>query len=281
MTMFSIVIPAYNAGQVIGRALESVRSQSSRDYEVLVTNDGSTDETEQAVSLYMERYPQFPLSISGQPNRGIGAARNNGVLRAIGDYVAFLDADDVWYSEKLARIALYLAEHPEADLVCHDEYWMETGKAPKPVAYGPHARFADLLFKGNTISTSATVVRRSKLLQAGLFSEDLAFNGVEDYELWLRISRIAAIAYLHESLGEYHIHGSGITGRARLHTRNSINVLEHAFEQWQPQTLRYKYLLRVRILRLVAAASLQSLRKGKPDEAFRMMAEGSMRAFST
>jgi len=276
---FSVVIPAYNAGASIARALDSVRAQSYAACDVLVTNDGSTDETEQILSTYMGRYPQFQLSVSSQENRGIGAARNNGILRAAGQYVAFLDADDIWYREKLERVAFYLEKHPEADLVCHDEYWVEDGKIPKKVEYGPYTSFEDLLFKGNTISTSATVVRRSKLLSAGLFSEKLTFNGVEDYELWMRISRIAAIAYLHEALGEYHVRGSGITRHARLHTRNSISVLKYAFDQWQPQSRRYRYLLRMRMLRLVTAASLQSLRKRNPAEAFVMMIEGSMKAF--
>lgn len=243
---FSIVIPAYNVSEYIWNTLDSVRLQTFGDYEVIVVNDGSIDGTLLSVNKYFLEYPYIKHKVLNQENKGIGSARNGGIKAAEGEFIAFLDADDKWYKEKLEKIKNYLDSSAEIDIVCHDELWVEKGKMPKKAIYGPYKNYEDLLFKGNCISTSATVVRKSKIFEAGLFSEIMDFDSVEDYDLWLRLSRFCKIAYFHEFLGEYHIHSKGVSSNVARHTCNALNLLEHHFRQWRNKTIYYKYLFRKR-----------------------------------
>jgi len=245
--LFSVVIPAYNAENFICEALDSVAGQTISDYEVVVVDDGSTDGTFRKIASWAKEHPLVKLRIIKQTNKGIGGARNTGVQKAYGMYVAFLDADDVWLEKKLEVVADYIKSKPSVDMICHDE-WVETDNARrKRLTYGPDATYRDLLFNGNCISTSATVVRRQKILEIGGFSEDMRFNGVEDYDLWLRLAQANyCIEYLHKILGVYRVWGQGITNNIVLHNQHSMNVLDAHFQMWKPKTLYYRYLIRQR-----------------------------------
>jgi glycosyltransferase involved in cell wall biosynthesis len=239
---FSIVIPSYNSSHLISETLDSVRRQTFRDYEVLVTNDGSTDNTEAVLEEYGRMWPDFPLKVIAQTNKGIGGARNSGVFRAIGDFIAFLDADDHWYPEKLQRVKEIIDTNYGIDIVCHDE--MEVRGDGKRVRsrYGSvrNPAYEFLLFKTNSLSTSATVVKRLLAIDAGGFSEDPTFNSAEDYEFWLRLAKIGAkFEYLPEVLGEYRRVEGSITQQNEYHLRNIFNVVEHHLDQLRSED---KYL---------------------------------------
>lgn len=222
---FSVVIPAYNAAKFIRNTLDSVRSQTFNDYEIIVVNDGSCDDTLQELTRYFSDFSGLKHEVVNQENKGIGAARNSGVKQAKGEFIAFLDADDNWYKDKLSEVKNYLEKNFDIDMVCHDEHLVENDKILKDIIYGPYTFYKDLLFKGNCISTSATVVRREKLLESGLFSENLDFNSVEDYDLWLRLSKICNIGYLHQILGVYTVYDSSITKKdMHKHMQHSLNV---------------------------------------------------------
>lgn len=240
---FSVIIPAYNVSKHIKNALDSVRLQTFDNYEIIVVNDGSEDDTFEVIKDYFLEFSTLSNKIICQENKGIGGARNSGIKVAEGEFVAFLDADDRWYKEKLSKVRDFIEKHPMVDLVCHDECWIRNGKVKERVSYGPYKTYKDLLFKGNCMSTSATIVDRSKIIEAKLFSENMDYNGVEDYELWLRLSKICQIMYFHEILGEYHIQDGGITSNMEKHNHNSLNVIEHHFSQWPNKTVYYKYLM--------------------------------------
>lgn len=259
--MFSVVIPAYNASKFIRNALDSVRLQTFSDYEVIVVNDGSKDDTLKVTKDYFSNFPDLKHKIINQQNKGIGAARNAGIKVAEGEYTAFLDADDEWLKGKLAIVKNFLDRNPDIDLVCHDEFLVENGKIVKTLHYGPYTAYKDLLFRGNCISTSATVVESKRLFEVGLFSENLDFNGVEDYELWLRLSKICKISYIHKPLGIYNVHGAGITYAIEKHTRNMLNVMEYHFEQWKPKSAYYNYLMRKRKAIALRAGGRRYLKK--------------------
>ena len=241
---FSVVIPAYNCASFIERALESVRNQTFKDYEIVVVNDGSTDSTPEIIQIYIDSHPEIQVILINQSNKGIGGARNTGIKNANGKYVAFLDADDLWYPEKLEKVAEIFKRNPDVVLVCHDEYMREEGGITrKSLRYGPcmEPMYEWMLFSGNCISTSATAVKREALLNAGLFSENLEFNGVEDYELWLRLAKNNCKFYfLHETLGEYiRVEGS-ISTKVEYHCQNIINVLDAHFEAYGKENRLFK-----------------------------------------
>jgi len=148
---FSIVIPSYNSGAFIAKTLDSVRLQTYTNYEVLVTNDGSSDNTLDVVTEYAIRYPEFPLKLETQENKGIGGARNNSLFRAVGQFIAFLDADDCWLSQKLETISLFLSENPQIDVAYHDEIEIKGDGTSRTLLYSDVRlpAFDDLLIKGN------------------------------------------------------------------------------------------------------------------------------------
>src|SRR5262245_50974266 len=116
MPEVSVVIPTFNAARFLCQAIDSVLSQTTRDYELLVVDDGSTDTT----ATIMQRY-SGSLRYIRQSNGGVAAARNRGILESVGRYVAFLDADDTWHPKKLERQFAALAEHPQAR-ACYTAY---------------------------------------------------------------------------------------------------------------------------------------------------------------
>src|SRR6185369_10950551 len=112
MSHVSVVVSAYNAGRTVAAALRSVFAQTFQDLEVIVIDDGSTDDTSKQIAEWGRQ-----VTFISQPNRGPGSARNAGLLHATGSYVAFLDADDVWLPRKIERQLAYFAKYPDTGLV--------------------------------------------------------------------------------------------------------------------------------------------------------------------
>ena len=272
MPFFSVVIPAYNAERFIIDALDSVEHQTFMDYETIVVDDGSYDATSKVVEKWAEQKQRGNLRLFRQSNKGIGAARNVGIREATGDFIAFLDADDSWLDRKLERTAFYISQHSEADLICHDEWLVDTRGKRRVLRHGPYTRYEDLLFKGNSVSTSATAIRRSKVLGVGGFCEDLRFNGVEDYDLWLKLARAGCrFAYLREVLGYYRVHGDGISAITERHCENSLNVLDEHLRGFPKHNLYYRYLMRRRRAAIMRSAGRTLMKQHRHKQAKRLL----------
>lgn len=222
----SVVIPAYNAAEFIAGTLERVAAQTFRDLEVVIVDDGSRDATAETAEKALKA-----LGLQGrvhrQSNKKIAAARNAGIAQSSAPLVAFLDADDIWLPRKLELCLEVFRREPATDLVCHDENIVRDGTLVSVRRYGHplddlYGRF---LFDGNAVSTSATVVRRAKLDEVGGFREDLAFDTVEDYDLWMRLAKTSRFFFLHEILGEYRLHLGSASARAVYHHENLRSLL--------------------------------------------------------
>jgi len=271
----SVVIPAFNAASCIREALDSVEAQTFRDYEVIVVNDGSTDNTQEIVQQYFAN-AMFPCAeLISQSNKHVGGARNSGICRARGEFIAFLDADDIWYPEKLGRVMSHFERLPPVvGLVCHDESVTKDGEAFRTNRYGPSVEkmHDELLFGGNCLSPSAVVVRRGQIKKAGGFSEDPGFQAIEDYDLWLRLSKITRFAFLHDVLGEYRLVGDSIGSDPEYNLKNMLNVLDWHFANYfghRQTTWRDNIRIRRRKSLAFRGAAQMAYRRGETRKAIR------------
>lgn len=186
MTTVSIIIPAYNSARFLPEAIESVLAQTYKDYEIIVVDDGSTDNTKEVLKPYLDK-----IKYVYQENRGAASARNTGIKHSQGEYIAFLDADDVWLPEKLHIQADYLDNNQEIAMVYSQSLWMSedgrllTGKKSRHRI--PSGDVFNILFFKNFIFTPTVMVRKRILGTVGLFNE--SFVSTEDRDLWLRIAR--------------------------------------------------------------------------------------------
>ena len=181
--LVSVIVPTYNRGWVIGEAVDSVLAQQYSNYELIVVDDGSTDDTAAVLNAYGSR-----VRLLRQKNKGVSAARNAGIRSAAGSLIAFLDSDDLWLPSKLSQQVLFFEEHPDA-LVCQtEETWIRNGVRVNPRKR--HRKPSGMIFEPSLelclVSPSAVMMRRSLFDRVGLFDESLP--ACEDYDLWLRIS---------------------------------------------------------------------------------------------
>jgi glycosyltransferase involved in cell wall biosynthesis len=192
----SVIIPTYNRTALVAEAVASVLAQTWRDFELLVVDDGSTDHTLEVLSPFRE---EIKL-LRRRTRRGVAAARNLGLAAARGEWLAFLDSDDLWFPEKLARQMAYLARHPQI-LICQtDEVWVrQGGRVNKPRT---HQKVGGRIFLQSLercfVSPSAVVLHRRLFLEAGGFDETLP--AAEDYDLWLRLSWRYEVGLVPEAL---------------------------------------------------------------------------------
>ena len=215
MPKISVIIPAYNVAPYIGETLESVFAQTFTDFEVIVINDGSPDtrEFERVLTPFRER-----IRYLTQENRGASAARNAGLRAALGEFVAFLDADDFWLPSYLEDQIAVIRER-NCDLVCADA--LIVGESPDAgrsyfeavmeAALPKEVTFLDLLSGERSLITSGVLVRREHILEVGLFDEKL--RNAQDFDLWLRLARRGSrLAYQPRVLLEYRARINSLTG---------------------------------------------------------------------
>lgn len=210
--LVSVVIPAHNVAPYIAETLSSVFAQTFTEFEVIVVDDGSSDgeELERALAPYLDR-----VRYVRQENRGAGAARNRGVREALGEFIAFLDSDDLWMPEYLEEQVRFLSEggydlaYVDAllfgDSPIAGKTYMQTAPSIGPVT------FLSLVRNECNIITSGVVARRSALVEVGLFNESLR-NG-QDFELWTRLARHGAgLGYQRKVLLRYRCRDGSLSG---------------------------------------------------------------------
>jgi glycosyltransferase involved in cell wall biosynthesis len=202
---FSIIIPAYNSARTIAETIESALAQRSDDYEIIVVNDGSTDATESVAAAYGDR-----VQIISQTNRGLSGARNAGAVRARGQWLALLDADDTWTDDKLSAIGEAIDTNPGvvmffSDATCFDSDSQRTRSfMPENVARAPS--WEEMMAGRFQILPSSAVIRADAYLAAGGFSEEFkGACGFEDVYFWLRLREIGPFAYVSRALVNYRV----------------------------------------------------------------------------
>ena len=221
----SIVMPAYNVAPYISETLDSVFSQTFTDYEVIVVNDGSPDtkELEQALESYLNRIVYLK-----QENRGVGAARNAGLVAARGEFVAFLDADDLWLPDYLSEQIRFIRSGGY-DLVYADALLFGNsplaGRTFMQIApSNGEVTFQSLISGQCNVITSGVVARTRLILEVGMFDEGL--RNSQDFELWVRLVRHGARAnYQSKVLLRYRYHENSLSGDALNQIKRELRVL--------------------------------------------------------
>lgn len=235
----SVIIPAYNVAPYIRETLESVFAQTFTNYEVILINDGSpdTEEFERVIEPYRER-----LRYLRQENRGASAARNAGLRAAAGEFIAFLDADDLWLPEYLNEQLRFIRER-DCDLACADamifgdssdggQTYMEALMAAAPAS--AQVTFLELVGAERSLITSGVVARRDQILEIGLFDE--ALRNAQDFDLWLRLARHGArLAYQRKVLLRYRTRVGSLSGDAINSHARELRVFDK-IEQSYPLT---------------------------------------------
>ncbi|MFA6316454.1 MAG: glycosyltransferase [Elusimicrobiota bacterium] len=278
---FSVVIPAYNAAGFLTATLDTVRSQTCRDFEVIVVDDGSKDGTHAVAAAYLARHGLSGQAIL-QENKKIAAARNTGMRAASGELIALLDHDDFWRPEKLALTAEEFDRHPGTVLVGHHIAVTKDNRPVRILRKGPAVprMYEQLLLGANAVSPSAAVFRRDKALEIGGFREGPEYVTVEDYDFWMRLSRVGPFRFIDAVLSEYPLAETSASARVGFHHRNlEILLRRHFLEHFGPDP---GLLDRIRMRRRIAAVYRSALgqlveSKGSPAEAreyaLKMLAE--------
>lgn len=202
--LFSVIIPTYNTGKIICDTLDSLVTQTYKNFEVIVSDDGSSDNTLEYVRQYSDK---LNLKILSNPNWGGPARpRNLGIKQSSAEWIAFLDHDDFWYKDKLKDTLELLAEN---DVIFHDlEIFCNAKKTIRVIKsknLQPHP-FINLMIDGNTIANSSVIVRKSIIEKVNYIDESRELMAVEDYDLWLKIARITdRFFHIKKVLGGYRI----------------------------------------------------------------------------
>jgi glycosyltransferase involved in cell wall biosynthesis len=191
----SVIIPTYNRAGMLKEAIDSVLAQDFTDFELIVVDDGSTDDTPRILRAYGSK-----IRVIRQPNQGVSAARNRGIAAASGRFIAFLDSDDLWLPCKLAIQIDFFKKNPDA-LICQtEEIWIRNGVRVNPKER--HRKVSGMIFEQSLdlclVSPSAVMARAGLFDRFGLFDENLP--ACEDYDMWLRVSCRCQIYLIHTPL---------------------------------------------------------------------------------
>jgi glycosyltransferase involved in cell wall biosynthesis len=243
---FTVILPVYNSGSFLPETLESVFAQTYPPTEVIVIDDGSTDRT-----LQMARAFEPRIRLISKANEGVSTTRNLGVSLASTEWVSFIDQDDIWLPEHLACQAQAIAACPQAEFCYSARRNLITASVggwtlSEPIFPPPPADFRRVMLERCFITPSAVSIRRDTFLEVGGF--DAKFNGVEDWNLWLRISQRGAVFVCSQRPTlHYRIHSGQESGNVMRMLEQTIRVIDENVLPFVPRPLRD-----TRRLRLVA-----------------------------
>lgn len=195
MSKVTVIIPTFNRGHCLAESIQSVLDQSFTDFELIVVDDGSTDNTPEIMRQYTS-VQQIRLD----ENRGVSFARNQGIAQAKGEWIAFLDSDDLWKINKLSAQMKWVESHPDCKAVYTDEIWIRNGVRVN--AMNKHRKYSGDIFRYCLplciVSPSSVLLHTELLQEVGEFDESMPV--CEDYDLWLRIAKQFPFHFIEEKL---------------------------------------------------------------------------------
>jgi glycosyltransferase involved in cell wall biosynthesis len=236
MPSVSVIIPTYNRGRFIRKAIDSVLNQTFKDYEIIVIDDGSTDGT----AKILKSYDNSIIYHSYQPNRGAAYARNRGIEMSRGNYIAFLDSDDFWKPEKLKKQVDFFQQHPDFGVVatqCSVNMIDDNLQTIKYIERETvHFELTyEKIFQRPLIKTPSVMIQKKCFQEIGIFNEKYPI--LEDVDLWIRLARKYKIGFINEPLTVY-TRGHEMGRRESLPTR--LIRLEISEKNYDPELISEK-----------------------------------------
>lgn len=231
--LISVIMPAFNSASYISESINSVLSQDYANIELIIINDGSTDNTASIIKECLDNYEQtdskrFKVQYVETVNQGVSAARNHAIKIANGDWIAFCDADDVWFPSKISN---QLRQLNGCSWSYTDSYYMGEDYAENTrrsdLSSLPCGHIFEQLITENIITTSSVLVRKSILLECGGFDESL--EALEDWQLWLTIASKYEISLIVEPMLNYRVYSGSTSRKARKMLPLHISVITSTF----------------------------------------------------
>ena len=212
----SVICPTYNSSKFVLTTLESVLKQIKMPDELIISDDGSTDDTVDVIENYLKTHnKKLNYKIIKNAHQGPGAARNKGILASSGEWIAFIDSDDIWYENKIEEIEKVIRTDKKFNFICHDEILIKKNGHKYPLQYSlkynSKMSLFDQLYNSNIFSTSAVVCKKKLLIEQSLFDEDLM--SAQDYDLWIKLASKIKLFIINKPLGEYIERKGNITSK--------------------------------------------------------------------
>lgn len=274
----SVVIPTCNSGGYIEKTLDTVCAQTVLPYEVLIIDDGSKDDTLDVIRRYTARHQDVlsRVRIFTQQNQGAGAARNTGIRNAKGNWISFLDSDDLWHPKKLEHVMQAIRSHRNVSVISHDEYAVHEGDlekkklCPLHKKYDPSANLFVQLYQGNLFSTSCMTVRTSLIKKAGCF--DVSLLSAQDYDLWIRIGMYGKLCWLNEPLETYVTRDGNISSHVYRRYGCEMKICRKYIPYLRKQMPGHKVkgIVRKRIFKIHKVNAYQAICNRQIPEAFKI-----------
>jgi glycosyltransferase involved in cell wall biosynthesis len=243
---FSVVIPVFNGEKTIVSTLKSVAKQTIENFEVIVVNDGSTDDTLSKVTQFVKEHPGLPVKVITNKNKGRSVSRNIGIINAEGEFVCFLDADDQFKSDHLAEFEQAIRQYPDvsfffadAEVIRQDNSWAKfSGFLERLMKRGNawrleddyvvfNDKFSEILVPGSLIPMCSTAIRKEILVLSGLFNP--SFSVAEDFELWFRLVLTYKVIAINKQLSCVYHHAENTSNPKNTYKNTLKNLIVNQY----------------------------------------------------
>jgi len=243
MKKVSIIIPTYNAASFIEQAIDSVLAQTYKDFEIVIIDDGSTDNTKEVLQKYADK-----IRYIMQPNKGVAIARNTGIHNSESEYIAFLDSDDEWLPEKLELQMSIVEKNNDIGLVHTNDIQVSEGGQVLSIdtpnikyLFGKISKY--LLLRKASIKTSTVLLRRKCLEKVGLFDPYLSRLGVEDRDLWIRFTKYYNAFYIDKPLVKYLVRSNSMSHNQKKMVEGRYYVIDKYFPEKKGLNIQRRRML--------------------------------------
>jgi len=241
--LVSIIMPCYNCEQTVEKTLKSIYEQNFTDFYLYCINDGSTDKTTEILEFYAKSKPN--MMIHHKKNAGQTAAKNDGLKLAQGQYIAFIDSDDLWDNKKLIRQVKYLEQNSQVGLCYTNGFYINQNDQHQELI-GFNAQLTgdclDKIILGNAIVASSVMIRKSILDEVGLFDERL--TACENWELWIRFAAKSELAIIDQPLVYYRRHANNMSHNLDKMRKNRLIVISINSQLYKQKLRHHKKIIK-------------------------------------